>query len=364
MRKFKLTFELKQHTPLIHFQSEQTGATLRATELKPKFDRFITQELQHIDAKLYAQYKEIIEDETIFPKDKGSNSYKIFIQNSAINTIETPKAYVNKRKETDKTAYQAPYFAEASKSVIVSKPIKVTITSFNTKLLELLDAIKDYIFIYENFGTRQSKGFGSFLRVDIKPQEVTTIQQKYYNPIFTLGNAKDYKSAFLTIDEFYKKIKMGINKPYEKSFLFQYICKEYQFGWEKKFIKNQFPEVIHGEHQPLVCSQPHDQEFRYIRAMLGLAEHNEFRPQSGKKQVKISSTNGIERFKSPLTFKIFNNQIYVMFNNSYKKLLDEEFIFSLHNHQERLRTPQEFDMYKFFKFLEQQELITELKGNK
>ena len=36
-----LTVTLKQHTPLIHFQHDQYGATLRASEVKPKLDRFI-----------------------------------------------------------------------------------------------------------------------------------------------------------------------------------------------------------------------------------------------------------------------------------------------------------------------------------
>ena len=36
-----LTVTLKQHTPLIHFQPGQCGATLRASEVKPKLDKFI-----------------------------------------------------------------------------------------------------------------------------------------------------------------------------------------------------------------------------------------------------------------------------------------------------------------------------------
>ncbi len=41
MNPYKLTFKLKQHTPIIHFRYDQTGATLRATELKPKLDKFV-----------------------------------------------------------------------------------------------------------------------------------------------------------------------------------------------------------------------------------------------------------------------------------------------------------------------------------
>ncbi|HIC77953.1 MAG TPA: hypothetical protein EYP02_02105, partial [Sulfurovum sp.] len=51
MSKFKLEFSLKQHTPLIHFQSEQFGATLRATELKPKLDRFLLEHVKGIPFK-------------------------------------------------------------------------------------------------------------------------------------------------------------------------------------------------------------------------------------------------------------------------------------------------------------------------
>ncbi|MGB3465250.1 MAG: hypothetical protein WBA74_08270, partial [Cyclobacteriaceae bacterium] len=37
----QLTFTLAQHTPLIHFQHDQQGATLRATEVKPKLDQYL-----------------------------------------------------------------------------------------------------------------------------------------------------------------------------------------------------------------------------------------------------------------------------------------------------------------------------------
>lgn len=356
MSKYKVEFTLKQHTPIIHFQSDQVGATLRATELKPKFDKFISKTLKRVDSNIYEKYKNIIEDEKIFPKDLGSNSYKITIESNSVNVSSTPKAYV-KKDEPDKTAYLSPYFANANKSITASGLIKVTIKSFNKELLQLLDEIKDYIFVYENFGTRQSKGFGSYLRSDITDREIHEILKKHINPVFILGTSKDYKSAFSMIDNFYKKIKMGINKPYFKSLLFQFVCQEYKCGWEKKFIKTKFPEVIHGEHTPVKCESSSKQEYRYIRAVLGLAEHNEFRPASSKKQVKIKSINGIERFKSPVTFKVFNNSIYLIFDNSYKQILNEEFDFKLQGKSESLLTLQEFDMYKFFKFVEKQEQL-------
>ena len=346
--KFQVEFTLKQHTPIIHFQSDQKGATLRATELKSKLDRFITKQLKTINYALYDEYKGVIQDETLFPpvsEKKGCNAYKITIYSKGISQITTPKAYVNTKKETDKTIYQAPYFADTSKSIMVNSEVLVTIKSFHVKLLELLDKCKDYIFIYENFGTRQSKGFGSYLRNKISDEKIKIILSQHQNKVFKLGSYGDYRNAFLMIDSFYKELKMGINKPYKKSLIFKYICNKHHLGWEKKFIKNNFPEVIHGEHSPAVCQEPDDKEFRYIRAMLGLAEHNEFRPGGNKKQIKIKSTSGIERFKSPITFKVFNNTVYLMFDNSYKRLYDKEFNFN----GKPIRTPKEseFDMYAF-----------------
>ena len=37
----KLEFKLNPQSPLIHFQPDEAGATVRATELKPKLDKFL-----------------------------------------------------------------------------------------------------------------------------------------------------------------------------------------------------------------------------------------------------------------------------------------------------------------------------------
>jgi len=350
--KFKVEFTLKQHTPIIHFQSDQSGATLRATELKPKFDRFLIKNVFNSDKSQYENF--------LIDKDKDALHYKVKIVNGP-NVISIPKAYVNTKKEKDKTVYQAPYFADTHKSIIANMVITVEFFCFDTILKEIIDKYKDHFFIDENFGTRQSKGFGSFLRSDITEKEINEILFDHPNQVFTLGTYKDYQNAFIKIDTFYKKLKMGINKPYSKSLLFRYMCDTYNVGWEKKFIKKNFPQVVHGDHEPIVCKD--DKDFNYIRAVLGLAEHNEFRPNPGaKEQVKIKSNNGIERFKSPITFKVFNHKIYLLFNDSYKKILNEEFIFSLNKEERTINTPKEFDMYDFLKYVEKEtSLISEVK---
>ena len=41
----KKTIKLKQHTPLLHFQSNEEGATLRVSEVKPRLDKFLLEQL-------------------------------------------------------------------------------------------------------------------------------------------------------------------------------------------------------------------------------------------------------------------------------------------------------------------------------
>ena len=41
MYSFQKEYDLKAHSPLIHFQHGSDGATLRVTEVKPKLDRYI-----------------------------------------------------------------------------------------------------------------------------------------------------------------------------------------------------------------------------------------------------------------------------------------------------------------------------------
>ncbi len=74
----RVIFTLKQHTPIIHFQPEQSGATLRATELKPKLDRFLIEKVDNLPIKTtkdgkrrYLDYKVKIE-----PNLSGSTKIK------------------------------------------------------------------------------------------------------------------------------------------------------------------------------------------------------------------------------------------------------------------------------------------------
>ena len=53
---FQIQFTLRQHTPIIHFQHHQDGATLRASEVKPKLDKFLIEKLYWKNAKRMGGY--------------------------------------------------------------------------------------------------------------------------------------------------------------------------------------------------------------------------------------------------------------------------------------------------------------------
>ena len=65
MYSFQKEYDLKAHSPLIHFQSDSSGATLRATEVKPKLDRYILKHCKdipkewirdNVNGKSFAEY--------------------------------------------------------------------------------------------------------------------------------------------------------------------------------------------------------------------------------------------------------------------------------------------------------------------
>jgi len=153
MSKFTKEFKLKQHTPLIHFQSDQSGATLRATELKPKFDRFL---------KKYVFGKNIPKEYKI-AIDKDALNYKVKIYASQIKQEDIHKINPkNGKKIPDPLFFGDMGENTNKKKFITAKETVIVFSSFDEKLLNIIkDNFRKFI-AYENFGMRQSKGFGSF----------------------------------------------------------------------------------------------------------------------------------------------------------------------------------------------------------
>lgn len=59
---------LLAQSPMIHFQAEEAGATLRGSEMKPKLDRFLLSKVGTLGAGAYIN------------KEKGALNYKVSLQ--------------------------------------------------------------------------------------------------------------------------------------------------------------------------------------------------------------------------------------------------------------------------------------------
>ncbi|HOY32223.1 MAG TPA: hypothetical protein PKW80_10125 [Bacteroidales bacterium] len=382
---YTINFTLKQHTPIIHFQHEQDGATLRATEVKPKLDRFIIEKLTGIKGKsAFDKFKENPEwkkwlvgngehpalnykmkiqeknnDETLFlplALEQNNPEKKIAIATSLsinINNIIAPTLYfANEDKikfnqnAIDRTRSKLNEVALAKQS---NSGISLEIITLSKEISGEIEKHIVSFFLQTNFGTRQNKGFGSFTisKMNGVAQEINTRMfppgtfKKSIN-----GNANTrINTIFKIIKEEYQLLKSGINHGvYNKSKLFEYFVNlPNPIRWEKRKIKQEFNsnkaakfygidltkrnepidivDATGSDYNSFTDKQTNN--YQYIRALLGLAEQIEFQvgnpvDRGNKMVAKIDgSAVGLERFQSPITFKVINNDIYLIPNNSF-----------------------------------------------
>lgn len=288
----KITILLKQHTPMLHFQYEQYGATLRATEVKPKLDKFILTKLGN--GKYHEGINKARKDNWLIGNDNGSAlDYKM-----RITPIGEKKEGISLISEKGPKSY-APFFGNIGDDthlkdlVIYPQGVYLTILTLNPNLQSYItkELICEF-FAYTNFGTRQSKGFGSFY---IHPKDL------YYLPINTfLGKSTILQSFFRTkedslftdIDQFYKSIRSGVY-PFKKNQYVASAMNTYIFAIKKKnWDKTTIRKVIDGNPIP--------NDAKLYRDLLGLATLCNYGHKGGSISKEISN---IERFKSPIFIK-------------------------------------------------------------
>lgn len=404
---YQLIFTLKQHTPIIHFQHHQHGATLRATELKPKLDQFIIRQMGGWE-QVPKEWKAPSSEE-----DKKALNYKIKIESSDDRTYFLPLAlslYSRNKRNREKNVLDylndylgkevvpiapTPYFANEDKikylppdrervdpdktnldelrlAVLSNQDIQVTIFSLAPSLIKEIKKYLPVFFVKNNFGTRQNKGFGSFTVHSIESEVINSkviADQTFHkknNPA-----DRNNKRIFEFIHAEYLLLKSGKNHGgYEKSKLFEHFIDK-KIRWEKRYIKQQINsnkiqgKNLYSESPPIgiadasrsdynAWQDKQNNNYHYIRALLGLGEQFEYtvfgrngqtpdfnmkylvgiehKPVSGKKEDKI------ERFKSPLFFKVIDDIIYINYDSSYEKILGETFEFTLKLKGDRSKT--------------------------
>lgn len=365
-----LTIFLKQHTPLIHFQHQQSGATLRATEVKPKLDRYLIRRLggwENIDRSWKANAA---------AENNRALNYKLKIQSSRNNTPVNPdriaKGYFGNMGDDN----AAKYLVEST------VPLELSIQCFLPDLRTRIEENLRDFFLTHNFGTRQNRGYGSFaIDGELGRPSTANYSFRVYSDYYHSFQSTDLALITLeVIDWFYKSLRQGINHGtfrgnfipylYMKPMLFQYAASR-GVQWEKKTIKEWFfdgqleaqQENHHPEDDapdPLQFSSPHK---RLVRDLFGLSSEQTWMNYPGRNNrpsiTKDDPTKTIERFPSPIRFKPIQHPdddfmtVYFWYEPipdvyrqaSFKIKKDAQ-----PNHHEPMKVWEEFDLEAFFTF--------------
>lgn len=274
----RLTVTLKQHTPLIHFQHDQEGATLRASEVKPKLDKFIISRLtdeqktegrregwlKEKDGKCWLDYKMRIVPGTENGVD-DMETYEMNVPDTRWN--KDTKRYEVKRKFSEKYNRQIPvlrsyplFFAnmdidyetdyETIKQLRVENFLEMQLTSRIMPIAEICySRLMSDFFMTNNFGNRQSKGFGSFYIDEEDPLYIAPQSVYRFNVHDTADDWENaYRLLFTNIELFYKTLRGGINVKnrnggtdfYFKSLAFMYAKDVLNSHWDKRSVKENF----------------------------------------------------------------------------------------------------------------------------
>ena len=330
-------FTLKQHTPIIHFQHDQHGASLRASELKPKLDQFIINK-NGGEKKLRKEHPEwFINDE------HPALNYKVRIEASKPQNVKMHEKNKNGKWETSFPTFFAN-MGKPTKEELINftffSSIELKITSFNPDILSQIESLFGEFLFNTNFGTRQSKGFGSFFIVDLNIEN-----QPYLNNTFLSVNKSfilNHEDIFNIINYYYQRLKSGINysNHYKHSFLKLYLSDQ-NIMWEKKWLKEKF-----------IGLEKDNEEKYFGRAMLGLVGNYSFINPRERREGEVYPDHKIDievkseiidRFKSPITFKPieFSNEwrIYIIPGEVPEEMTNKEFEFLSEGKIHRIKTP-------------------------
>ena len=401
---------LKQHTPLIHFQYKEHEATLRASEVKPKLDKYIVEQTGGGSYEtVKKQVKDANPDWFIDKKGIYSLRYKMSIEPADTPLAKDIEGYFGYKQS--KKGYRpnpAPMFfgnmqsnddskrSYLKKGFSISNNLLLIIICKNQELFNLIIRHIYTFFIETNFGTRQSKGYGSF-SIDFEEwKRFLALKGIYENPVisypyFTVHG--DHEVLFTEMEWFYKAIRSGINdcfgkeQFYMKSLMFAY-AKANKEQWEKKTIKSIFydylskkknfaEKVYEGEIQKhpqnndnLTFTSANEGEYLF-KDCLGLSTVEQWKKPYFDEDEELKydgyftlnkesdqTEDPIQRMKSPILLKPVREgnesyKVYVIYSELPKRYLgagffvginccEDEFLLNIYPH---------FSIKKYFDFL-------------
>ncbi|MBQ8000283.1 MAG: hypothetical protein IJ298_03590 [Ruminococcus sp.] len=371
---FRRVYTLKAQTPILHFQYSQHGATLRATEVKPKLDSFIQ-----------SRAKDRIKPEWYIKEGESALNYKLRLEAVGKQEDITPPG---DNKEYDIYYGNMSSKEKKDKAVIkhlIKGDVRMTVLCTIPELSQIIDEFIAEFFAVTNFGTMQNKGFGSY---------IVSEKEKWYNDEKNIYEALMRSSGSFVCYYFYPAkpdktfkaiktvcslIKSGINHGgYMRSLLFMYMHDELGIGNEKACLKEEgmVPTDV-GRHANEWHRNPSNHDPYYVRALLGVGEQlsfiNDITNKSDKTFVKIScvdkdekdeSKKAIERLASPLFFKVIGEKVYFVTTLINEDIYGKWFEFSVGGRKVELQVPTEKELGDEFidAFIEY--CVDRLNGNK
>ena len=360
MNDWQKEYKLVQHTPLIHFQHSEPHACLRATEVKPKLDRFLIEQLEEDDRFGDGRWKKW------FVGDGSQQSFDYMMRitpNSerVDRTQSIERAIARAEHRPPNASFHENYFGNMAsekkreekkkairetfkESLFYKDGLTLTIRCFIPELLTFIDEHIRGFFMMHNFGTRQRKGFGSFtVDISTKPNEPKGFDlvgkycpNAYYCKLDNDVNADALLDAVWVISAF---LRSGFNRGegnYVRGFVFRYFQREKNpLANDKAFVKqkvlrNVYDEATRGEH---LHPYGNNVRYRYVRGLLGTNENSRFcRDPRGETRedltvhnIYIHSAEGVERFPSPLLFKPIGKFVFILPQKMPDEIFGSEF---------------------------------------
>lgn len=319
---FEMRYVLKCHSPIIHFQYNQAGATLRSTEVKPALDRFVVGKIgrRNIpDCWLVNKSPKVI-----------ALKYKLRIEPWGEQRI------VNLGSRTPYDIYYGNLqkFAVPKKGIFGDAVIRII--CMEDGLREAIDKYIGEFFIVHNFGSMQGKGFGSYTVKGKETGSVASVLKSYY------GAKKCYcfdggETPFIKIKNVYSVIKSGTNTSgYQRSLLFLYMHERYGIGNEKAWLKQTgaVPSDVGPNSHKSAADNEHESYF--VRALLGLYDHAEYinslEDRRNRTFINVinrgrSKKDTVVRMSSPIFFKVIDKNVYFVAKRINDAIYGAEFEF-------------------------------------
>lgn len=356
MYDWQKEYKLVQHTPLIHFQHSEPHACLRATEVKPKLDRFLIEQLEKDDRFGDGRWKKW------FVGDGSQQSFdymmRITPNSEQVDRTQSIERAIARAEHRPPNAslheIHKNYFGNMAsgnniqdtiretfkESLFYKDGLTLTIRCFIPELLTFIDEHIRGFFMMHNFGTRQRKGFGSFtVDISTKPNEPKGFDlvgkycpNAYYCKLDNDVNADALLDAVWVISAF---LGSGFNRGegnYVRGFVFRYFQREKNpLANDKAFVKQQvlrnvYNEATRGEH---LHPYGNNVRYRYVRGLLGTNENSRFcrapNAHTPVYDIYTHSAEGIERFPSPLLFKPIGKFVFILPQKMPDEIFGSEF---------------------------------------